>query len=181
MKTSPVETPRCPQKAPKRLPKGPQEAPRGSQEAPRGSQEAPKRPSRPILRPSRRHLGAILRHLGRSPAILLRRSAMAKNLQKQIEHIMFQGTPSAADSSYPHGFPLGVQYVAIRRLRRNAMAQNLQKHIHNHMSQSPPHKRRTTHIRMASHWACNMSPLGRAGAPALQAESGHPSVGRDKT
>ena len=33
-------------------------------------------------------------------------------------------------------------------------------------------KRQAPHIRMASHWACNMSPLGRAGAPALRAESG---------
>ena len=33
-------------------------------------------------------------------------------------------------------------------------------------------KRQRAHTRMASHWACNMSPLGRAGAPALRAESG---------
>ena len=29
----------------------------------------------------------------------------------------------------PHGFPLGVQHVAVRRLRRSAMAQNLQNPI----------------------------------------------------
>ena len=32
---------------------------------------------------------------------------------------------------------------------------------------------------MASHWACNMSPLGRAGAPALRAESAAPSARRE--
>ena len=32
--------------------------------------------------------------------------------------------------------------------------------------------RQRAHIRLAFHWAGNMSPLGRAGAPALRAESG---------
>ena len=42
-----------------------------------------------------------------------------------------------------------------------------------------PPQQQTPHIRMASHWACNMSPLGRAGAPALRAESAAPSARRE--
>ena len=44
----------------------------------------------------------------------LSRSAMAQNLPTRIGNNMLQSTPSAADTSYPHGFALGVQYVAVR-------------------------------------------------------------------
>ena len=43
---------------------------------------------------------------------------------------------AAAENSYPHGFPFGVHYVAVRRLSRSAMAQNLPKHIEHNMLES---------------------------------------------
>ena len=114
---------------PKRPPRGPKTPPRGLKSAPRDSQDA-----------LREHLGAILvpswGHLGTSWAIFrdptqgvqyvavrrLRRSAMAQNLQNQIKNNMFLNILSAAESSYPHGFPLGGQYVAVRPRRGSRSA-----------------------------------------------------------
>ena len=76
--------PRGSQEVPKRPPRGPKTLPRGPKRAPRGSKEALKAHLGAILAPS----WAILGHLGRPSAILLRRRAMAKNLQKPL---VFEG------------------------------------------------------------------------------------------
>ena len=134
---------RKPQDAPKRPPRGPQEAPKRPPRGPKTPPRGSKSAPRDSQDALREHLGAIL---GPSWGHLGTSWAIFRDPTQ------------------------GVQYVAVRRLRRSAMAQNLQNQIKNNISTF--FLRQRAHIRMAFHWAGNMSPLGRAGAPALRAESG---------
>ena len=99
-------------------PRSLQEACKRPQEAPRGPQKAPKTPPRHSREPSKSDLGAILGAFG---AILgdLRRSSHEKRrtlntLQTYKENKKFEHSPQTVEHKYPHGFSLGVRYVAVR-------------------------------------------------------------------
>ena len=125
-------------------PRGSQEPPRSPQEAPSRPQEAPRAPQETPKTPSGSILEPSWRHLGAILGHLGRSSAILLRASNMSP------LGGSAEALWPKTFKtkLKITCFSTFSLRQRA------------------------HIRMAFHWAGNMSPLGRAGAPALRAESG---------
>ena len=124
----------------------PKRPPRGPQEAPRRPQEASRAPQETPKTPSGSILEPSWCHLG---AILGHLGRSSTILLRASNMSPLGGS---AEALWPKTFKTKLKITCFSTLSL----------------------RQRAHIRMAFHWAGNMSPLGRAGAPALRAESAAP-------
>ena len=172
-------------------------APRGPQDDPRRPQDGPKTASRRPKTTPRRLQDAFeskrcLLHLSLGEEISRRSPKMAPKTHPRAPKRPQEAptSPQEAPKRPPRGppeVPRGSQKAPKRLPRRlqdapkailsknTEMQQNIRKPDENHcfpLSEAS-NMAASSHLgRLASHWACNMSPLGCRRGPALRAESG---------